>query len=773
MDHKEEKDHLKRIKKNVETSYLMFKANYDRYQKFQRFLYADTVSEGERSVNSELLRNNLQFNVIEGYVSRYVGQFAEHEPGIEISSTDDYMPPSEQEMQVQNRLIETLTGHMRHIINQSNGDGMECESFRCAITGGYSAFKLAVDYIDERSFLQGITLSKVYDETLIGFDPLAERKDKLDGNYCFSLVPLAKDDAESYLGIKLDKMKFPQLIRSKDGEGNTVFSTSNGQPTFGPYAWAWKANEVQMLLLAEYYEKKKVRKSLVWLTDNRTMLESEYNDMIREWDKYELPPAIKERRMTEITKIVRYRIIENKIVDEVETDFPCLPLIFIDGNSVMAKDENTGSIYQMTRPIHYQAIDAQRLKNYSGQCIGNELENMRPQTIVASIQSVPEEYREPYRNPQNTTTLFYESFYQGNPAFKLDPPILAPRNPIPPEILQTFTMCDSLIQHIMGSGDGNAPMLGPHDVSGKAMELAISLTDNAVKPFMKNYLTSFQSACQAILDMLPLIYATERTIPIIDKEGRRSYVTINAAGDENENEGVKFNYEPGQFKIKLEAGLSFAMQKKQAREQLTGLMQVSPEFNQFMNSAGLDILVDNLELKGHEVLKERTSAWMQQKAAAEQQAMQAQMNQPNMEQMAMEVAQQQVSSEYEVGMARVQAQMMSDQAKTALKAAEIENSRDKMLIELSKVVGELQIEMERLGIERQKSDDDRVRKIIDAAIAQSTHKHDLADKHMERALRAAEREALKVEQEDEQVEHEAQEYAEDLAGTQEKREEVV
>ena len=56
------------------------------------------------------------------------------------------------------------------------------------------------------------------------------------------------------------------------------------------------------------------------------------------WNDITVPPStIGKPRKTMIDTICRYRVIENQVLEYEETDFSHLPLVFIDGHSLMIK----------------------------------------------------------------------------------------------------------------------------------------------------------------------------------------------------------------------------------------------------------------------------------------------------------------------------------------------------------------------------------------------------------------------------------------------------
>ena len=717
-----EKTELHRIKKNIENAYQGFEDNYESYTRWRNFIFVDTLSDGQKSINNQIQRPNVQFNMIEAYLSRLVGEVSKDEPSPIISSSDDYVPSNEQEAQIQVKQIEVLEGYARHLLTEANKNGLQTFILRDTFSGGMASVKIMSDYISPKSFLQDLKIAQTYDQTLVGFDLLATLPDKSDGDFCFEIVPMRYEDfIREFKDVDMSDFKFTSgFIPMKSGQGH-----------LGPFNWSYKVGDDKIILVCDYYEKIKKRVKLVKLSNGQSMLAKEYKDFLREWEDagyIEQAPIEVDSRMTETTKIVRHRLIQNKIIKTEETDFINLPIKYIDGNSIVTKDDRTGSSHQMTRSFFYNAEGAQRLKNFSLQCLCDELENMRPAQIIASLESIPEQYIDAYREPKNTTTLVYYQFKDGNPGVPLNPPVIAERSPIPPAILEASVMADTLIQNILGASNvSNVPMT-ENEMSGKAIQEVLSAGIATSRPYVANYCLGLQSVLQDIIDLMPLYHATPRSLPIIGRDGKRQSVMINVEG------GVSMDYKPGDFKIKVEMGASFGVQQSKALQQVTALAHAIPRFGEFINEACLDLITGSLDIRDKEEYQRRAGIWLQQQEQMKQQAMQQAQGQPNMEQMAMHVAQQQVQAEHQVGMARVQQQTMAEQAKATLKAAELELDKEKLRVEVAKIVAEMRIEEEKLGIAQQRADDERVDRVLDAAIRQSEHHHDKTEKAIRRDM---------------------------------------
>ena len=698
-------DQLDRIRENIENSYVQFDENYKRYNDFRNFVFVTTQSDNELSLLTQLKKPKVEFNVLEAYISRLRGEFSKHEPSVKCSAKDG--------KDVDPKVLDVVESHVRYILQEANKSGLEYHCYTDTLSGGFSAMKIFTEYTGEMSFHQDIKMRRVFDPTLVGFDPLATKEDKSDGEFCFEIFPMRKIDFErDYPGIQLDNVNFTKNI--------------------GPFNWSFKVNRDEMLLVADYYEKKKIKKSIVMLSDGQVMTTTEYDEFIERWmadGKIEQPPAIIGKpRTTTIVKIVRYKVIENQIFDYEETDFRRLPIIFIDGNSILSKENGTGTVRQFTRPYIYNARGAQKLKNFCGQTLANEIENMGPSKLIVAKDAIPPAYLDAYVNPQQAVIYIYNAFKNDNVDVPLPAPMPMPRPQIPPEISNAFMGADQLIQNVLGSFDATMSKITTEQVSGVAIQESATLSNASSMPYVVSFLRGLQSAAQSAVDLIPLYYRTPRTIPVISQDGHKSYVKINQDG------GIMMDYDNDALEINVEAGVSFNLQKSRALQQIIALMNASPMFAQFINESGIDIILDNVEIHGIESLRERAEAWMQQLQQQKEQMAQK----PNPEEQAIQVMAQQVQSEHELGMQKIQLSAMTEQTKAQLKQQELENDKQKLMLELAKAISESQFDKAKLNIDRQRADDERINSLVDASIKASEHHHDNLDKQFDRNMKIIE-----------------------------------
>lgn len=623
-------DRLEDIKKDIADFRQYFEDNYKRFNAMRKLVFETTLSDADISLLQLLNRPQIEFNILEAYLSKQRSEYAKQEPSLEVRSSDCIMQP------VDDTLVNVIESHIRCILFDSNQDNTLWDIFTDCGSGGFGVMKVTTDYATPRSFDQNIYFKRAYDPTLCGFDKSAVESHKGDGRYCFELFPMERSVFEAKYGTEY----------TEDMTFNRKSCT-----TVGGYNWSYKTDNKEILLVADYYEKKIKKVKIVKLATNDVMTAKEYEDFVEKWSVSEImmPPAIVGTRISEFETIVRYRIIDTMVLEYEETDFKYLPLIFFDGNSALLRDDDNGSAYQLTRPLIYNAIGIQKLKNFAGITLANELENTVQHKIKACQEGIPDQYQDAYTNVQQANALIYNYFAQDG-ITPLPGPDLIARPPIPAEIMNTFLMSDQVTQAILGTYD--AALANNNQLSGEAILNGAIQSNGAAYPYIVNNMKGLNRLSEILIDLFPKYYKTPRTIPIKDITGRRQYIMINTP------DGPKMEYESDALQVKVTAGVNFELQQQQALNSLAKIMQVSPIVQQFIGSeeAGIEMLLDNLNIRGVDSLKQGISSFVERmkQQQAEQQKMQQQQAMMAIQNDPMQLAKQELKQRSEKNMTDAQ-----------------------------------------------------------------------------------------------------------------------
>lgn len=695
---KKHTDRLTLLKKSVEEAQQYFNDNVQRYELFTRFVFKSSLNDMEAGTLSDRGLPTIEFNILEAYISRLRGEFAKQQPSLMVRAADGV--PLSMLNKSFIATLEVVEAHLRAIFFDGANDMLEYNVYSDLLAGGFSVMRIYTDYVNEMSFEQNICIERAFDPTLCVFDPLARTSHKGDGRFCAELHPMTREEFEEEFGSKItENMKFTRSLSGFD--------------------WSFQNEQEEIVLVCDYYEKQCKKETIIKLSNGHSVTEKEYNNFIKEWEEagiIEQPPAPVKKRRTMVEKIVRYRFCESALLDVVETNYKYLPLVFVDGNSVQLKEG--GSYTQMTRPYVYHAMGIQRLKNLAGQSLGNELENTIQHKFVVALESIPTDYQNAYQNVQKADTLIYNHFLDtNNPTVTLPPPREIVRTPIPPQIAETFRMSDEMTQVILGSYDGAAGQ-NNGQMSGIAFARSAIQSNNASVPFIVGYIKGLNRVAQIIVDLIPKYYRTPRSLPVLLPDGKREYFEINKKGS------LYMNYDPNNLQVKVETGVNFAMQKEIALQTIISLTQASQAFAQFFNQYGLPVLLDNIDIRGIDDLKEKAKEFQeqlqqQQQIAQKQQAQQMQM-QAQQQAMSMQQAQKELQSP-----TQTQIEMMAIQQKGQIDSANLsikERDSETKFLEVMSKIRNADVENE---LKMAEIDAENTRTAVDSALNVSKHLHEM------------------------------------------------
>lgn len=693
---KKHQDELPRIKKNIENAHNYFKENYKRYNQFRKYVFKDQLGEDYRKQLEAMGKPQMEFNILEAFISKLRGEFATQEPSVEVlsdfNSTVDF------------KTIEVVEGHLRHIIDEAKKNGTIYNAYTNTLSGGFDVFKLWTEYAHEKSFDQVIKFGQVYSPVLTFFDPIARLPHKGDGRFCGEIFPISKEDFEAeYPDADINKLDFTR------------------KNTMGDFNWSYYNQTEKVLLKCDYYEKKKKRVKIVQIADSPRlgqgiiMTEEEYKELERKWPELGFPepmPIVAHTRSSDVDIICRYKLIENQVLKYEELDYKIFPLIFVDGNSAIIQEIDDGSTKQVTRPYIYNAKGMQDLMNFAGNTTGQELSNIIQHQYHIYEEAIPDaqQYIDVYANPQKGNLLVSKAYADKEQQKPLAPPTVIQRQAIPPQIAETFMSAPQTIQSILGAYDAATVQTNNPLLSGKAIERGATQSNAASMPYIVNILAAINRILEGSLALIPNYYITPRTIPILDAEGKRSYQKINT----NEPDSVKLNYDENVLQVRVEAGPTFGLQQDEALRQTAMLCQAMPGFGDFFQKKGLKFIIKNLHIKGVEELAALVEQYEQELAKQMQMQMQMQQQQMQNDPLRLQV---------ENNKMKLQLDAKKQEDNTAIESGKLALGEEELEIKRMELLAKLEGEKNKAILEIDRHIAEKTRAAVDLAIKELQYNH--------------------------------------------------
>lgn len=549
-------------------------AQYDREERrnaLDDMIFINAEDGQWREDITEKSRERPRYTVdrVSGAVEQVVGDQRQTEYSIRVVASDAGSP----------RIAKIYTGMIREIEKRSNANTVYDRAFYEQVVGGYGGWRVLTEYESHDTFNQKLCIKPIVSAaSSLYFDPAAVDVSLRDAEFAFYSEMMSREKF---------KKNFPDA--SCDD-----FPTEHYKD-LGTNYW----NNELLIRVAEYWYKEYKTKEILLLSDGRVV------------ERKKVAPVLDELREQGVV-ILRSRTVKCPQVKKVlmsgaefleepqEWAGSMIPLVPLYGRTMTVE----GNRY--TRGIVRKAKDAQRIYNYAVSS-----------TVEASARTIKDPYWATHKqaegnkpqwrrmNVDNPPVLFYT--HDGD-------------SPGPPKRSGAPSLQSALIEQsdraardvhattgIEPASLGNVPALK----SGKAIRLEQSMGDRGTYVFQDKLRDAIQHTGEILVDLIPKIYDTERTVQTYDREGSTESVVINqmvlgvfneARVDEETGETVIINdLSKGRYVAEVRSGAPYASKRQETVAQLVELAAQSP----LVQELTLDVIIENLELNQGEEIKSR------------------------------------------------------------------------------------------------------------------------------------------------------------------------
>ncbi len=476
-------------------------------------------------------RPNYEFNKTRPAVKQVTNDMRQNSPAIKIRASEDS----------HRDLAEIMQGLIRNIEAQSQADTAYDTAGFFSATGGFGIFRFATEYSNEDMFEQDIRVKEMRNPFCVKFGP-AKAFDKRDARYLFVEDSL---DADEF------KLLYPDALMA-DFEGGSV----------GRYGDWFTEKRVRV---AEYWCKHPDTKTIYQLSDGRVIDQDDYDAIKDSLDQEGQGPdgqpvaplTLKNQRK------VKFDRIEMSIVSGAEVlDGPhewagkFFPFVPVWGESVNIEGDE---IFQgIARPIK----DAQRLFNWNV-CTGMEVMANQPKAPLLATVDMIEGNETQWKNMavENAPALFYKPGPNGEKPERVQPP------QFPAALFNGAQFASDLIKSVSNVVD--AP-IQTRASSGKAIQAVEHQQDVGNFDFIDNLARAKAFGGEILVDLIPKIYDTERTIMVLGEDGAESYHKLNQSVQQPDGSWQVINdLSQGKYAVTVTVGPSYATRRMETVAALT------------------------------------------------------------------------------------------------------------------------------------------------------------------------------------------------------------
>jgi X-X-X-Leu-X-X-Gly heptad repeat protein len=634
------------------TARARYEAGYDREIENMDAAYEDLsfVAGGEqwdattRKQREAENRPCLEVPKLSQFVRQVTGEIRQMRPAIKCVPVDDRGDPE---------TADTIAGMFRYVENRSSAKivyGKACDS---QVTAGIGAWRVMTEYADETTFNLDLRISSIDDPVAVIFDPDAVEPSRCDAMFCF--VPV---DMSSYAF----ELKYPGKMPG-DFDGGTHS------------AWGSWTNE-DYVRVAEYWYKEPVKRKLMLKADGSvddiTDLEPEEMALAEEYaamaQAQGVPVRIEER---DSHKVMRAVISSSDILEEPK-EWPgrYIPIVPLVGEEIRIGRK------LVRRGIVRPAKDLQRMYNYFVSA-DTEIVALQPKSPFIGTEKNFEQYQDIWETA-NTANHPYLP-YTPDPANGS----AAPQRVQPPVSSQGINEGARRATEDMMAVIGiyNASLgAQSNETSGKAIMARQREGDTGTYHYISNFGEAIQHTGKIILDLIPYVYDTERTIRIVGEDGEEKTTTVNKAQGIQDQEGAAQRLQNdvtiGAYDVVIEMGPAFNTRREEAREGMTAFLQSAPD----MAPMVLDIIADMQDWPKADEIRERLEAMAPPPIKALLAAKRGEPPQPD-------PGAQQAQQESQLEQGKIQLEMK----KLELESEKLAVERDKLQVDAMKVRADLEM----------------------------------------------------------------------------------
>lgn len=529
----------------------------------------------------------LTINRLPSFIRQVVNDARQNKPQIKVHPVDSDADPKTAEM---------FNGLIRNIEVISRAGIAYDTAIDFAVTMGFGYLRVNTAYTCDDTFDLDILIQRVANPFSVYGDPYSTEADSSDWN-------------DSFVTDMLSKAQFRADYKGAE-EVNWATEGYDGMNT------PWLEDE--KILVAEYFKRDKIKKTILLLSDQSVVDEATYKQQKDLYDS--LGISVSGSRETDGYKVTQKIMTGAEVLQTNKWAGKYIPIVPVYGEEVNVEGK------RYFRGLVRDAKDPQRMLNY-WRTTGTELVALSPKTpyIGAKGQFATD------RKKWNTANNDSHGFIEYDPVGGAPPPQRQPFAGVPAGALQEALNASDDIKSIVGLFDASLGAKS-NETSGRAIIARQGQGDISSFHFVDNQRRAMECIGRIILDLAPKVYTGQRIIRTIGPQKEVSTVPLNTPVVVKDNKGQPqidtetgqalthiYDLGAGKYDLTVETGPSFSTQREEAATQMMDLIKAFPEAAPVIG----DLLVKNLDWPGADEIAKRLQALQASMAGGQQQDPQA------------------------------------------------------------------------------------------------------------------------------------------------------
>jgi hypothetical protein len=685
----------------------MLRFIYKRFAQWPDKIYRDRTNEN---------RPCLEINQLPQFINQILNDQRQNRPAIKIR-------PTSGDATVE--VAEIYQDLIRHIEQDSNAAGAVDTAFRYCVAGNIGYWRFTTEYESETSFHQKICFKPIPNPFCVYYDPDCKEP---DGSDCEKVL-ITED---------INKDEFAR--RYPDADPIDWQSTD-------PTLTSWINGDA--IKIADYLHVVKSMDTLYQMQNGDVHFESEKPD---DWpEEMAWPPSeewyVNKRDVDR--RSVRWEVINGiQVLERHEWAGKYIPVVPVYGDETNIEGD------VIRKGAADNAVDSQQMYNFLVTSAAEAAANQPKAPFLVTQEQIAGHEREfGDANIKNDPYLTYNKYSESGQEAGYGPPA---RQAPDVDVSGTLNQAAIFQQNLRATIGIQDPLsnMNVQDQSGRAILAKERVSNTGTFHFQDNLSRAICFGGQILVDLIPHIYDTERTLQLLREDGTQYTKTVNQqqppimpAGTGPMGMpmgGLQPNGQPpmappappplrdltvGEYDVVVESGPSYSTKRVEFANQVLELAQSNP---QFWGVAG-DIIVKNLDMPNAQAIADRLEVMLPPQIqmlknnpdadpqvvalqnAMQQQGQQAQAGMQHLQQQLQEMSQQNQKLQSQLYTAAATAAM--DKAKAARVTTDAQVDLQTQIMQSDDVKLHAKIDMEQLRADIRKQEQDHALQVIDRILA--------------------------------------------------------
>jgi len=573
-DDNEELTILEEMRERSDYAQTVWADNYNRSNIDRKMLAGYQWPESIRVERELDGRPVLTINKLPSFVAQVSGEMRQNKISVSLKPVERDVKGDETKLQniagsADYSRTEILEGIIRNIEYISNAEAHQDRQFKNLLGGAFAWFRVLTERNPFDPFVLDLKIAGIKNPTSAVIDPDCKEPDYSDARF----------------GFVYDKMKRKEFMkRYPDATIGSLSQQGNNWDSW------WLTDDE--ICIAEYFERVACTKTIYKMSNGEIWSS---DDLKSHKDKFEQLGGTDELEIVDQIDIQDYKVIWRKVtafsVLEGPKEFPSatIPLIPVLGREVITEDE---TIYES---LIRHSLDSQQEYNY-WRTAATEMVALAPKAPFVGPAECFENHKEEWKNSnrKNLAYLPYTEVPSGNSP-RREP---AHQSPIG-EISQSMQANDDM-KATMGLFDASLGARS-NETSGVAIAERKKEGNTGTYEFTDNFMMAYKRVCKVLIEAIPRVYDTERTMRIFSKENNEDWVRINT---EVEIDGeVLYMSDLGQMRydVQVDVGPAFSTQREEAVVSLMAFIERVPA----AGNLAMDLIAQNMDWPGADELAKR------------------------------------------------------------------------------------------------------------------------------------------------------------------------